>query len=487
MNVTTASLKLKQPPVFKLAYATTICERIGFYVISYLLVMYIQHIFGFTDAKAFTLFGVFTALAFLTPALGGYLGDNIIGIRRCIILGLFFEGTGLLLLMIHGFIALSIALSFIIIGVGFFKTSPTDLLAQSYDNENDPRIDTGFTYYYMSINIGSLISAIVASFVQRYFGWNMAFLTGGLLLYIGLFLYYFFRKTAHGVDTNAGSRPLSFKKILLIVIGIIASVLLFSLLVLHVELSNIFFAISTTILFLYFLYEIIKSPTKEDKWDIIVCIYLIIIGLACAVLYFQMFTSLELFIQRAVNRVYFGYEIPTVMYLSLESAFVVILGPVLAAIYDFLNKRNKDMSVVTKLTWGLLATSVSFFFLVLGAHFPDSAWQTSSLWIVIMLFIFTIGDLMNSALGVAMVTRIAPKRMYGVMMGAWFLVGNALAASLSGEFAGVANIPQHLQNKAEILHIYSAAFFKIGMAGVIFSIIAFAINPFVKRVIHRKN
>lgn len=474
---------LKQPPVFKLVALTTICERIGFYIISYLIVLFIKHKFGFTDEMAFGLFGVFTALAFLTPALGGYLGDNIVGIKRSIVLGLFFEGTGLLLLLIPSFLTLIISLSFIIIGSGFFKTSPTDLLAHAYKKGDDPRIDTGFTYYYMAINFGTLIAAIVASFVQRYYGWSATFITGGVLLYVGLIFYYFFRNSAIHIDTNAGSRKLNLKIILGIFIGTLLSILTFSFLMFHVEFSNYFFELSTVITFVYFIIEIIKSP-KEEKWHIFACLYLIIIGLACAVLYFQMFTSLELFIDRAVIRTYFGFTVPTIMFLSLESAFVIMLGPILVALYDFLSARNSDMTVITKLTIGLMATGLSFFFLVIGAHHPNAHFQVSALWIVAMLFVFTIGDLMNSALGVAMITHIAPKRMYGVMMGAWYLVANGLAASLSGQFASVADIPVTLHNSTQILAIYSHAFFKIGLIGVIISIIAFAINPFVKRSIH---
>ena len=480
MNV--ASNPLKQPPVFRLAYYTTMCERIGFYVISYLIVMYLRQKFGLTDTQSFLIFGVFTALAYLTPALGGFLGDNVIGIRRSIVLGLFFEGTGLILLTIPSFFAFTVALAFVIVGAGFFKTSPTDLLAHSY-HKKDPRIDAGFTYYYMAINIGTVVAGIVASFVQKYYGWNIAFLTGGLLLYLGLVFYYILRRSAEDVDTKAGSKPLPYKTIFLLLLGIMVSICIFVLLLFHTEMADIFFIASTLLTMLYFLFEIIKSP-KEEKWHIGACLYLIIVGLGCAILYFQLFTSIELFIKRAVIRTYFGFTVPTVIYLALESVFVVMLGPILIALYNYLNKRNKDMDVFTKLTLGLLATSLSFFFLVVGAHYPNSQFQISSLWIIGMLFIFTIGDLLNSALGVAMVTHLAPKRMYGVMMGTWFLMGNALAASLSGESAGLANITKlQLHDASIMLHIYSAAFTKIGIAGIIASVIAFMLNPLIKRKI----
>lgn len=474
---------LKQPPVFKLANYTTICERTGYYVISYLIVMYLKQTFNLTDIQSFMIFGVFTALAYLTPALGGFLGDHVIGIRRSLVLGLFFEGTGLILLTIPSFFAFTIALSFVIIGTGFFKTSPTDLLARSY-HKKDPRIDAGFTYYYMAINFGTVIAGIIASYVQAYFGWKIAFLTGGTLLYCGIIFYYLLRLPAYEVDSTSGKKPLPFKTIFFLFVGILVSVLIFVYLMFHTEMANMFFIVSTMITLGYFLFEIIKSP-KEEKWHIVACLYLILIGLACAILYFQLFTSIELFIDRAVVRTYFGFTIPTVIYLALESMFVILIGPFLIAMYNYLTKRNRDMDVFTKLTLGLLATSLSFFLFVIGTYFHNVQFQISSLWIIAMLFIFTIGDLLNSALGVAMVTHLAPKRMYGVMMGAWFLVGNALAASLSGESAGLANIPLlQLHHASIMLHIYSEAFTKMGVAGTLFSLVALLINPLIRRKIH---
>lgn len=480
-NVNLEAQQLKQPPVFKLAYLTTVCERFGFYVLTYLLVLYAKEIYHLADKDAFILFGTFTALAFLSPAIGGYIADNFFGIRRSIVWGLFVEGTGLLLLAIPCKWIFPLALALVVIGVGLFKTAPTDLLAHSYSGENDPRIDSGFTLYYMAINIGSLLSSFVAGFLQKYLGWQIAFLVGGLVLYIGVIFYFTLHVHGEESDSAPGKAPLPITMVIKIAAGIIFSSAFCYFLVKHDVLTEYFLGFMTLLLFAYFIYEIIRSP-RDEKLKIIACIYLVIIGFACAVLYFQLFTSIELFTQRSVVRTFFGFEVPTIIYLSLNPVFVVILGPVLAWIYNTLAKHRRDLSVVTKLSLGLLATALCFFFPVIGAYFPNSAFQISSLWLVGLFFMFTIGDLMNSALGVAMVTRIAPRRMYGVMMGAWFLIGNSLAASFSGIFADYAEVPDGLKDPHAILNIYTHAFTKIGLIGVVVSIAIFLINPYIKRI-----
>jgi proton-dependent oligopeptide transporter, POT family len=474
-------IKQKQPKVFHLTYFTTIFERFGFYVLSFLLVLYAKDVYTFTDAQTFTLFGIFTALAFLTPAIGGYIADNFIGIRRCMIWGLFLEATGLVLAAIPNRNVFLFSLAMVILGVGLFKIAPTNLLARSYE-ENDPRIDSGFTLYYMAINLGSMFSPIAAGFLQKYFGWDIAFLVGGIGIYIGLFFYFLLRKSAVGLDTKAGENHFAIYKALAFIIGLIISAVLCVFLLQHTMLANIFFGVATFATFVYFLVEIVKSP-KSDKLKIIACLYLVLIGFAFSVLYFQAFTSIELFIQRSVIRDVLGINIPTLFFMSLNSIFVILLGPILAFIYNKLAAKNRDLSVVTKLTLGLFIGSLCFFCITAGSYFADIHYQISWIWIILFFFLYTIGDLMNSALGVAMVTRIAPKRLYGVMMGTWFLVGNALAAAVAGIFAGLTDIPDNLKDTHAILNIYKTGFTKIGIAGVAMSIIAFIVNPYIKKII----
>lgn len=476
--------KHRQPKVFYLAYFTTLCERFGFYIISYLFVFYAKSAYALSDAHAFILFGAFTAFSFLTPALGGYIADNFIGIRRCIILGLFFEGTGLVLASIDNQTIFFISLALIIIGVGLFKTAPTDLLARSY-KENDARIDSGFTLYYMAINIGTLFSTVIAGIAQKYFGWHVSFLIAGIGLYLGLIFYFFFRKSAAHLDTFDGKKTITPSQRIKFFLGVILACGLFFILLKNKVLSDAFFAIATLAVFGYFAFEMIRSD-KNDRLKIIACLYLILVGFAFSVVYFQAFTSIALFVDRNVARNVFGLTIPTVTLLSLNAIFVILLGPILSFVYNKLEDRKRDLSVVTKLTLGLLIGSLSLFCIGIGSFFATAGAQISWVWIAALFFFYTIGDLMNSALGVAMVTHIAPKRMYGVMMGAWFFIGNALAADVSGVFAGFADIPSGITDAHETLNIYVKAFTKMGIVFVIISIIAFMINPVIKKIVQQK-
>lgn len=471
---------LKQPPVVKLAYFTAMCERFGYYVLAFLIVLYAKSALGFSDLAAFTLYGVFTALAYLVNPIGSYLADNVLGIRRCLLLGMFLEGVGLMLLACPKKSIFALGLGLVIIGVGIFKTAPTHLMGRSY-HENDPRIDGGFTYYYMWLCVGGLMASIFISFVQQILGWSISFLVGGIGVFIGFIFYYIFRKRAVEFDSEAGRRPLKYSIKFLTLFGLIIGVLASAFLVLHTHLANFFFVIAALTLFIYFAYEIIQSPHAE-RLRIIACLSLIIIAFVFFVMYHQLFTSIVLFINRCVYRQFLGFEIPTVMFFSFNPILAIILGPVLVAIYNYFAKKGYDFHITLKFSLGLLFASLTFFALSLCGLFANIVGQVSIWWTVLVFFLITLGEMLISALGVAMVTQIAPKRMYGVMMGTWFLVSLSLSAAMSGLLAGFASIPDTIQDSSIILGLYKIAFLKFGIVSLIFTAISFIVSPYLKRI-----
>lgn len=477
MNTNT---KLKQPKVFKVSFLTSTFERFGFYIFTYLLVLYVKSTYGMTDMQAFALFGVFNGLAYISPAIGGYLADNVFGIRRCILIGMFMEATGLILISRPNILFFWFGIAFLIVGEGLFKTSPTNLLARSY-GEGDPRIDSGFTLYYMAMNVGGVFAAVGAGFLQQYLGWSVAFLMAGVSIYLGLGSYLLFRHAAKDVDSEPGVNKLALRKWISVMIGLVVGVAACAYLINHLLIAHGFFFTATFLLFAYFVFEILRSP-KEDKFRIIACILLIFIGMAFYVLYFQAFTSMTLFIKRSVVRTVFGFHLPSLVFLSLDPIWILVLGPIMAFIYNYLGRKNKDLAISTKFAVGLLITSLCFFILKISTFFGNANGMVSSTWIVFAFFMYALGELLVGALGVAVVTHIAPKRMYGFMMGAWYLVAMGLAGSLSGSIAGLSSVPKNITNSFTILNIYGKAFFDIGMIGLAITILAFMISPYIKKI-----
>lgn len=475
--------RLKQPRVIYLSFLTAMCERYGYYIIGFLLTLYVKNVYGFSDAQAFTTFALFTALGYLTPAIGGYLADHVIGIKRCLGLGLILEGIGYALLAIPtpNHLIFFTALGSIIVGAGLFKTAPTNILGRAY-SDDDPRIDSGFTLYYMGINIGSLASSLVAGSIQEAFGWHVPFLFAAAGLIAGFAWFVIFKHRAKGLESKAGEERYTVSKWALTIFASAASVALFAYLMSDETIASIGFYAGSAAILLYFLYEIVVSP-EHERVKIVVCLVLIFMAVVFFILYFQLYTSMELFIERNVQRDIAGFTIPTVYFLGLNGLWIIILGPIYAWGYRRLQRRGMDPAVTTKFPLGILLIATCFFSLTAATRYLAGADATiSPLWMVFAIFLYSAGELLTSALGVAMITRIAPTRMYGVMMGSWYLIAVALAANLSGRVAQLASIPEKLQTQPHVtLPIYSDAFLWMGMMGLAVALLGFMISPWLKK------
>ena len=474
---------LKQPKIIYLSAISAMSERFGYYIVGYLLTLYVKAVYGFTDGQAFTLFALYTALGYLTPVIGGYLADNFIGIKRCLGLGLLLEACGYFLLAIPNetILVFYLALGAIILGAGIFKTAPTNLLGRAY-GDDDPRIDSGFTLYYMGINVGSFSAGLISGPVLNLYGWHIPFFIGGTGLVVGFIWFLFFKHYGKKLDSTAGNKHFSILKWILTAICITAGIIICAFLMSRIRLANYIFYFIAAVVILYLIYQIIVS-SKDEKIKIIVCLILIAMAGAFFILYYQLYESMILFIARTVNKSFLGvFKIPTATFPALNGLAVIFLSPMLASIYNKLETRKKNLAVTTKFPLGILTISCAFFLLTISTFFPSIDGRVSCLWVITAIIVYSFGELLVSALGLAMVTRIAPKRLYGIMMGSWYLIATALAANLSGDLARLADVPKSLQsNLHACLNIYGNAFFKMGLIGVAVAIIGFIIAPWLKK------
>ena len=473
----------KQPKVFYLSFFVGMAERYGYYILTFLLTLYVKNVYGLSDVDAFAVYAVFGALSYITPAIGGYLSDNVIGIKRCLLLGLLCETVGFILLAlpIFSFVIFNIGLSCVTIGAGLFKAAPTNVLGRAYE-EGDPRIDSGFTLYYMAINIGVLFSSLVAGVGQKQFGWHIPFLFAALGLILGIVWFFGFKHyITDNLESKAGHKPFKFTKWVATIVGLAVATAVFAYFLANTSLAYKLIYLLTFALGVYFVYQIIISP-KLEKLQIIVVIILILLAIIFFALYCQAFTSMMLFINRNVDRTVFGVHIPTASFIGLNGFWIIVLSPILAVIYKKLAVRGKDLAITTKFPMGILIIAFAFFLLKLATFYPNASYEISSTWIVVFFALYSWGELLVSALGVAMVTHIAPKRLYGIMMGIWFFA-QALGTTLSGSLASLASVPKSLQSMpSATLNIYSGAFLKMGLIGLAGAVVGFALAPWLKKI-----
>ncbi len=491
--MTPAAAPVSQGRSFTTVFLIEMWERFGFYGMQVLMVTYMLKKLGFVDTHANLVWGAATALIYATPAIGGWIGDKVLGTRRTLLLGAFVLtiGYALLWLPTSDPLFLYFALGVIIVGNGLFKPNTGNIVRKIYEGD-DSKIDSAFTMYYMAVNLGSMISMTLTPWIRDYVGarygeaagWHTAFGVCSIGLLLGLLNYALMRRTlAHlGSPPDLERVPLG---LWLRVAGGAGAVIVVSVLVLQsVTLARVcVYAAGIAILAIFV--HLIRSSERDERAGLIAALVLILQVIFFFIFYQQMSTSLNLFAQRNVDLDFrlFGWHLFTWIpeqYQNLNAIWIVVLSPVLVYLYNALGQRGRDPSIAVKFVYGFAAVAIGFFIYGIGGRWAVAG-QVSS-WVMVWGYgLYSLGELLVSGLGLAMISRFVPARMGGFMMGAYF-VATGISQYLGSVVANFADIPEGLTDPEVSLRIYSQLFNQLGYAGIACTLIALAMLPVMKRL-----
>jgi proton-dependent oligopeptide transporter, POT family len=497
-RITIVNQTLSAPPVSQTRSFTTVFliemwERFGFYGMQVLMVTYMIKRLGFVDTRANLVFGAASALIYATPAIGGWIGDKLLGTRRTMRLGAFVLAIGYALLWLprNSEYFLYFALGVIIVGNGFFKPNAGNLVRKIYEGD-DTKIDSAFTIYYMAVNIGSMISMTLTPWLRDYIGarygdsagWHTAFGVCSIGLIIGMINYTLMGRAMARIGSPPDAAPVKWVR-LAGVLGGAALVVLVAVLILQSETIARICVYAAGVVILAIFAKLIAASKSDERAGLIAAFVLVVQTVFFFIFYQQMSTSLNLFAQRNVNLNFslFGWHLFTWIpeqYQNLNAIWIVVLSPVLVFIYNSLGRLGKDPSIAAKFVWGFAAVAIGFFIYGVGARWAVNG-QVSS-WIMVWGYgLYSLGELLVSGLGLAMIARYVPARMGGFMMGAYF-VASGLSQYLGSVVANFAHIPENLTNPLESLTIYTRLFNELGYGGVICTAIAIAMLPLMKKL-----
>lgn len=477
---------LKQPAgLYNLFFVET-WERFGFYCVQALLVLYLSKVHHMSDTQSYDLFSAFSTLIMATPVLGGILADRLIGFRRSVLLGGILYVIGYFALATTSPLLFYPALALQICGNGFFKGCISTLLGTLYNGEHDPRRDSGFTIFYMGINIGSFLAPIISTWIADSYGWGWGFASAGVGMVIGMITAVIgFRKFGkRGLPPSLErlkqriflgvSRETWFFLGLLISIGIICILIDHARFVDHA--FDVFAAlVAIGVIIVTFRYE------REQRNKMLMLIILMIFSVFFWALYNQTFSSLTLFTDRIVNRNTFGWVIPTAMYQSVNPFFIIVLSPILAALWMRLSGNRWNPSTPMKFVLGLFFLGIGFLALPLGIHMAYQNGMVWQGWLNLSYFLQTIGELCLSPTGLAMITALAPPNLTGMMMGVWFLTV-AAGYALGDYIADLTNIPSNVTDLHQISAIYSHTFAKFGWITLGITLLLILMTPQLKKL-----
>ncbi|MEO6799899.1 MAG: oligopeptide:H+ symporter [Rhodanobacter sp.] len=489
----------QNPPVsqtraFSTVFMIEMWERFGYYGMQALIIYYMVQRLGFADDRANLTWSAAAALIYVAPAIGGWIGDKVLGTRRTMLLGAGILSLGYALMTVptENTWALFGALGVIVVGNGLFKANAGNLVRKIYEGD-DSRIDSAFTIYYMAVNIGSTISMLLTPWIKDYvnetwgheLGWHAAFGVCCIGLIVGLVNYMLMRASMRHIGSAPDELPVN-KGRLLAVLGAGLLAVGGSAAVLQYEGLARAFVILAGIVVLGIFIHLIKASGKGERAGLIAALVLTIQTIFFFIFYQQMSTSLNLFALRNVDPSFdiFGLHLwnwKPAQFQSFNPIWIMLLSPILAYLYTRAGKSGKDLPIAGKFALGFAAVAVGFFIYSAAAHFTTQPGKTTS-WIMVWGYgSSSLGELLVSGLGLAMIARYVPARMGGFMMGAYY-VASGISQYLGGIVANYASVPQDITDPLKTMPIYTTLFFWLGVAGVICTLIALAVLPLMKKL-----
>ena len=442
---------LKHPIGLKTLFFTEMWERMSYYGMRGILVLFMTASISnggldFSNASASAIYGIYAAAVYLATLPGGWIGDNILGQQKTILYGGIVIMFGHLLLAIPNMNFFYLGLIFVVIGTGLLKPNISAIVGGLYENNPSMR-EAGFTIFYMSINLGSIMGFFICGYLGENIGWHYGFGAAGIGMFLGILQYKLTVKSLGKIGLEPTSLISAetkniYKKVTFFISLIIFVLILSGLLGFWkmdpVPLANILTIIIASISLAYFLYIYFLGKLSQEEKKKIIMIFTLFIG---AALFWSGFdqggSSFNIFAKEYTDRVIFGWEYPASWLQILNPLFVVILAPFMSYLWIFLGKRMLDPSLPFKFGLGLIFMAIGFIVIAIGAQVALSQGLAGAKWLLLTYLFHTIGELILSPIGLAAISSLSPKRFIGQMMGVWFLA-SSLGAILAGLISGQA-------------------------------------------------
>ena len=393
---------LGHPTGLFVLFFTEMWERFSFYGMRAILVLYLTAEttkdnpgLGWTSKEALALYGWYGMMVYFTGIFGGYIADNWLGQKKSVLLGGVFIILGQFSLAIEGMTTFYAGLILLVCGVGLLKPNISTMVGSLYKT-GDPRRDSGFTIFYIGINIGAVLAPLIVGFYGPEVNWYLGFSLAGFGMILGQIVYVFGRGHLTGVgDLLKHSEE-------------------------HKHLLD-------------------KPLTKIEKDRMIVMFISFFIVMFFWAAYEQAGGLMNLYARDKIDRVVLGWEIPTAFFQSLHALYVVILGAPMAYFWVKWRNSGKEASSVYKMGIGSIIMSLGFVALMGAAYdLSEGALEKAPVyWLFLSYFLHVVAELSLSPVALSFITKLAPLKYAGLMMGTYFAVvglGNK-AAGLLGEAA----------------------------------------------------
>ena len=430
-------------------FFTEMWERFSYYGMRALLFLYMVTAvskggLGYDEKTSAALYGLYTMLVYLMALPGGWLADKLFGLRNAVFYG------GCIIALGHGCIALNnvnaffIGLLLIVIGTGLLKPNISSLVGQLYPGDEGARRDAGFSIFFLGINIGAFVSPFITGYLGETVAWHYGFAVAGIGMVVGLIQFklterYLGDTGKLSSDVNDSERTLAKRVLVVVVIVLTVFVLLLSTEVMSINpvvlanYSAIIIILCTTLYFGYLLF--FAGMTEAERRNVAMIAIYFVAAIVFYMGYEQQGSSLNLFAKRYTNMFIGEFEMPASWLQTVPPVSVIIFAPLGAWLWVKLSERGTNPTTTAKLSFGLIFVGVSYILMSGAALLLVGGEKPLPTWLIGTYLLHTFGEICLYPVGLSAVTKLAPRKYSGQMMGVWFLslsLGNLLAGLVAG-------------------------------------------------------
>ncbi len=432
-------------------FLTEMWERMSYYGMRALLVLYMTGAvtgfnpgLGWSQVESQAIYGIYSGMVYFMVVPGGWIADNILGHQKAVLIGALIIALGHFTLAIPIEQTFFLGLIFVVLGTGLLKGNISTIVGQLYEGQDDKR-DSGYTIFYMSINIGSTLGFLICSYLGEKIGWHWGFGAAGIGMAFGVIQYI---KHRHLLG-DAGMHPnemsddkrkklTNYLKVSLVGMFMVIGAGLFGFFTIDPRFFAEQFAYFLTIIAgLYFVYLFLFAGLNAAERKNLILLFLLFVGAAAFWSGFdQSAGSLNIFARDYTDLSIVGYEIPVGWLQFANPVIVVLFAPIFAGIWAQLARKNLDPSLPIKFAIGLLFMALSFLIMIVAVNIALESSPVGMQWLLLTYLFQTWGELALSPIGLSAFSRYGPKRYMGQMFGLWFLasaIGGVLAGLLGGE------------------------------------------------------
>ena len=460
-------------------------ERFSYYGMRAILVLYaissisasgLKAGLGLTETEAYGMYAAYGALVYLTPLLGGYLADKVVGYRKAIVWGGVLMALGQISLMITNNVTFMIGLSLLVLGNGFFKPNISSLIGKLYPEDSKYR-DSGFTLFYMGINVGAVLTGLTCGTIGETEGWAYGFGLAGVGMILGLII--FFVAQHKGVLEDKGLAPETAPKnsFLYTCLGTLALVPIAYFLINKNDYMDWVLGIAGAITIFGLLGASFKydQVQKQRLWVIII----LLLFTSMFWTFFELAGSaLTVFTLKNVDKTFLGITLTASNFQSFNPFFIIVLAPLFSMLWNKLSGTRFDPPAGIKFGVGLLLLGLSFVGLQLGRSFAVNG-MIPAIFIVLMYLLQSIGELALSPTGLSLVTKLSPAKLVGFMMGFWFL-SSSIAHQAGKHIARLTAVDENISIE-QTLDISLSVFNGVGLTALAGGVFILIMSPLITK------